>query len=290
MTATAAAKVWLDYDQDELDRQYDQRSVVPDGDAYKAADAKASAQARSETACRLDIPYSVTSDETLDVFPANNPGSPILVFFHGGAWTRGSKSSESFIAPPLVAAGAAVVLVEFTLCPAGTLAGMIEQCRRAVAWAHIHADDINGDADRIVIAGHSSGSHLASMMLVTDWASPRMPGDLVKGCVITSGIYDLTPVRLTYRNKYLHLDDAAVQRLSPIKQIRPGLPPVALFYGGNELAEFRRQGHAFADTLRAAGVTVTEQDLPGLNHFEMGRRLADADGPVHKAALKLMGL
>ena len=290
MDTAAPPKIWLDYDQAELDRQYDQRSVVPDGDDYKAGDAKASEQARSAIPCRVDVAYGDGEDETLDIFPARDPGSPVVVFLHGGAWTRGKKSNESFIAPPLVAAGAAVIVVEFTLCPQGTLRNMVDQCRRAVAWVHAHAGDFNADPARIVVTGHSSGSHLTAMMMVTDWASHGVAPDAIRGYVITSGIYDLAPVRLTYRNEYLNLDGDAVDGLSPIRHLKPGLPPLALFYGGLELAEFRRQGREFAVAVRATGADVTEQDLPGFNHFEMGRKLAEADGPVFKAALGMLGL
>ncbi|MEQ8228257.1 MAG: alpha/beta hydrolase [Rhodospirillales bacterium] len=288
MDTASPPKIWLDYDQAELDRQYDQRSVVPDGDDYKASDAKASEQARSTTPCRVDVAYGDGADETLDIFPARDPGSPVVVFLHGGAWTRGKKSNESFIAPPLVGAGAAVVVVGFTLCPQGTLRNMVDQCRRAIAWVHANAGDFNADPARIVVTGHSSGSHLTAMMMVTDWASHGIAPEAIKGYVITSGIYDLAPVRLTYRNEYLNLDDDAVDELSPIRHLKPGLPPLALFYGGLELAEFRRQGREFADAVRATGADVTEQDLPGFNHFEMGRKLAEADGPVFKAALGML--
>lgn len=285
-----SAKVWLDYDQAELDRQYEQRSLVPNGDDYKAGDRTASEVARRELTCRLDVPYGGNEDEVADLFPAKRPGSPILVFLHGGAWTRGSKGSESFLAPGLVAAGAAVVMVEFTLCPKGSLDNMVQQCRKAVAWVHAHAQDINGDAANIVIAGHSSGSHLAAMLAVTDWTAEGLPADVLKGCIITSGIYDLEPVRRSHRNGYVFLDDAGVERLSPIRHVRATLPPVRVYIGGLELAEFRRQGRDFAAALDAAGVDAAFADLPGLNHFEMGRRLADRNGPVHLAALDLLGL
>lgn len=285
-----AQKVWLDYDQATLDRQYDQRSIVPDGDAYRAEDAKLSARVRAEIPCRLDVAYGPGADDRLDIFPAHKPGAPVLVFLHGGAWTRGTKSNESFLAPALVAAGAAVVCVEFTLCPGGTLDNMVDQCRRAVAWVHAHAAEMNGDAKRLVIAGHSSGSHLSAMLMVTDWAAFGLPAQPFRGYVISSGIYELEPVRLSYRNTYLNLDDGAVARLSPIRHLKPGLPPVRLFFGGPELAEFRRQGADFAQALQALGVDCRTQDLPGLNHFQMGRMLADTDGAVFAAAVELLGL
>jgi arylformamidase len=289
MDNAPSSKVWLDYDQAELDRQYNQRSVVPDGDAYKAGDAEASERARAEFPCQ-EAKYGISENERLDYFPAAEPGAPVLVFLHGGAWTRGSKSNESFIAPEFLKSGAAVVCVDFSMAPLATLDKMVEQCRRAVAWVYTHAKTMNADPARLVIAGHSSGAHLAAMMLVTEWSGSRLPDDVIKGCVITSGMYDLTPVRLSFRNEYLHLDEAAVERLSPLRHLRAGLPPVAVFYGGAELAEFRRQNQDFVRALRGAGLTCEDGDLPGLNHFDMGRQLAAADSPVHKAARKMLGL
>lgn len=295
MTATATSKVWLDYDQAELDRQYDQRSLVPDGDAYVAHNAAVSLRVRDETECRLDVAYGDGPDETLDIFPARVPGAPLLVFYHGGAWTRGDKSNESHLAPALVDAGAAVVFVNFTLAPKASLDLIVDQSRRALAWAHDHAAEMNADAARLIVAGHSSGAHQAAMMTVTDWTTPGelwggLPADLIKGTVISSGIYDLTPVRLSYRNEYLNLDADAVARNSPIRHLRPGLPPVALFYGGGELAEFRRQGRAFAQALDDSGLTVTETDLPGINHFDMSRELGTPASRVHQAALGMLNL
>ncbi|HBC07725.1 MAG TPA: alpha/beta hydrolase [Rhodospirillaceae bacterium] len=290
MTATAAAKVWLDYDQAELDNQYEQRSLVPDGDVYVAENAAASAQARADLDCRLDVAYGPGPDEVMDLFPARASGAPVLVFLHGGAWTRGDKVNESHLAPALIAAGAAVVAVNFSLAPGASLDDIADQCRRAVAWVHAHAADLNADAGRLIVAGHSSGAHLTAMMMVTDWAGHGLPADAVKGCVMTSGMYDLTPIRLSHRNGYLNLDDAAVDRLSPMRHLRPGLPPVAVFYGEGELTEFRRHGRDFAQALRDAGLTVRETDLPGIHHFTMSRELGRPDSPVHQAALRLMGL
>tara|TARA_R110001592_G_scaffold253705_1_gene516846 strand:- start:4120 stop:4998 length:879 start_codon:yes stop_codon:yes gene_type:complete len=290
MDSTAAPKIWLDYDQAELDNQYEQRSLVPDGDVYVAENAAASAQARADLDCRLDVAYGSGPDEVMDLFPARNPGAPVLVFLHGGAWTRGDKANESHLAPALVAAGAAVATVNFSLAPGATLDAIADQCRRAVAWVHAHAADLNADAERLVVAGHSSGAHLTAMMMVTDWTGHGLPADAIKGCVMTSGMYDLTPIRLSHRNGYLNLDDAAVDRLSPMRHLRPGLPPVAVFYGEGELAEFRRHGRDFAQALTKAGLTVSEADLPGIHHFTMSRELGRPDSPVHRAALRLMGL
>ena len=284
-------KVWLDYDQEALDAQYNQRSLVPDADDYIAVDVAESARVREKLDCRIDVAYGPSGDERLDVFPALAPGSPLAVYMHGGAWTRSDKANESFMAEAFVEAGAAFVAVNFGLCPRVTLDEMIRQARAAVAWSHANARDFNADPDRLFIAGHSSGGHVGGMMVVTDWpAAHDLPRDLVKGALLCSGMYDLEPVRLSARNEYLRLDAAAEARNSSIRQIPPDGCPLVIGYGGGEQEEFRRQSMEFAAAWRAAGLDVREFDMPGVNHFELRRHFNDPDGPILKAMFELMGL
>ena len=41
------------------------------------------------------------------------------------------------------------------------------------------------------------------MLPITDWAEWGLPGDVIKGALAASGIYDLEPVRLSSSNEYL---------------------------------------------------------------------------------------
>ena len=287
----AGPRIWLDYDQDALDAQYNQRSLVPDADDYIAVDIAESARVRRELDCRIDVAYGPGEDERLDVFPATAPGSPVAVYMHGGAWTRSDKANESFMAEAFVAAGAAFVAVNFGLCPKVTLDEMIRQARAAVAWSYENAAGFNADSGRLFIAGHSSGGHVGGMMAVTDWpAAHALPRDLVKGALLCSGMYDLAPVRLSARNAYLRLDEAAEDRNSAIRRIPADGCPLVIGYGGGEQKEFRRQSRDFAAAWRAAGLAVQEFDMPGVNHFELRRHFNDPDGPILGAMLGLMGL
>ena len=284
-------RVWLDYDQEALDAQYNQRSLVPDADDYIAVDVAESARVREKLDCRIDVAYGPGEDEKLDVFPAAAPGSPFAVYMHGGAWTRSDKANESFMAEAFVAAGAAFVSVNFGLCPKVTLDEMIRQARAAVAWSHANAAGFNADPDRLFIAGHSSGGHVGGMMVVTDWpAAHGLPRDLIKGGLLCSGMYDLAPVRLSARNEYLHLDEAAEDRNSAIRRIPADGCPLVIGYGGGEQKEFRRQSREFAAAWRDAGLEVHEFDMEGVNHFELRRHFNDPDGPILKTMLRLMGL
>ena len=287
----AAPNIWLDYDQEALDSQYNQRALVPDADDYIAVDIAESERVRQKLECRIDVAYGPGEDERLDVFPAAAPGSPLVVYMHGGAWTRSDKANESFMAEAFVAAGAAFVAVNFGLCPRVTLDEMIRQARAAVAWSHENAASFGADPARLYIAGHSSGGHVGGMMAVTDWpAAHGLPRDLVKGALLCSGMYDLAPVRLSARNDYLRLDAAAEARNSAIRQIPADGCPLVIGYGGGEQKEFRRQSREFAAAWREAGLKVREFDMPGVNHFERRRHFNDPDGPILKATLEMMGL
>ena len=284
-------RVFLDYDQETLDAQYNQRSLVPDADDYIAVDVAESSRVREKLDCRIDVAYGPDEDEKLDVFPATSPCSPLVVYMHGGAWTRSDKANESFMAEAFVEAGAAFVAANFGLCPRVTLDEMIRQARAAVAWSHANARDFNADPDRLFIAGHSSGGHVGGMMAVTDWTAEHgLPRNLVKGGLLCSGMYDLAAVRLSARNEYLHLDEAAEDRNSSIRRIPADGCPLIVGYGGNEQKEFRRQSREFAAAWREAGLRVEEFDMPGVNHFELRRHFNDPDGPILKAMLSLMGL
>jgi acetyl esterase/lipase len=54
-----------------------------------------------------------------------------------------------------------------------------------------HAKELAGDPARVFVSGHSAGGHLTTMS-ITDAR--------VAGGIAISGIYDLEPIRLSYRN------------------------------------------------------------------------------------------
>jgi len=72
--------------QEEIDAQYDVEKAVPDFTVYARHYVDESERVRQALPVQLDVPYGPTLDETVDIFPAPSPGSPVFVFIHGGAW------------------------------------------------------------------------------------------------------------------------------------------------------------------------------------------------------------
>ena len=289
MASTDTAKVWLDYTQEELDYNYNQATLVPNREHYLVHANAESERVRAKLECRLDISYGPSEDQVLDVFPAAGRDTPVVVYIHGGAWTRMHKDANSHPAESFVAAGVSFVSVHFGLVPHVTLDVQVAHNRAAVEWAWRNCRDFGADPDRFYVAGHSSGGHNVGMMITTDWARDHgLPGDMIKGALACSGIYDLEAPRRSARNEYLKLDDAAVERLSPIRHLPDRGCPLIVGYGGGEHEEFRRQSREFAAAWRARGFACQEFDLPGLNHFDMGQQFNNPDNPFLKAMFDMI--
>jgi len=280
-----------DHPPEWFDAQYNNRARIPEHLQILAEWADRSAAARAALPARLDVDYGRGPGERLDVFTTAAPRAPVLVYVHGGYWRALDKGDASFIAPPFVAAGAMVVVTNYALCPAASIDEIVRQQRAALAWVWRNAAALGGDPDRIVVAGHSAGGHLAAMMLATDWpgVEPGLPADLVKGALSLSGVFELEPLRhAPFLAPDLRLDAAAAARLSPIAQRAPKRPLFALV-GGDESEEFLRQNALIAEAWGPAAVPVCEA-VPGRHHMNVLRELAEPGARIHRLALQLLGL
>jgi arylformamidase len=230
----------------------------------------------------------------MDIFPATRTAagalSPVHVHLHGGRWRILSKDETAIIAPTFVEAGIAFVTLNFSLIPKVRLPQMIEQLRKAIAWVYANAASFGGDANRIHLSGHSSGAHLAGVLLTTDWKARGLPENVIKSGLLLSGMYDMRPVMLSERASYVKLSEAEVLDLSAILHVERINAPLTLGYGSNETPEFQRHPQAFAETLRAAGKPVSVFKVDGANHYEMLREFTDANTPLARAALAAAGI
>jgi len=287
-------KIYLDYTQAELDAAYDQRVWAPNREEIIAWCLSEGEKVRARLEHRRDVPYGSGPDEVLDLFPAKKgPGStkpaPIHVHIHGGRWTLFTKDEESFIAPAIVEAGAAYVVPEFSSIPRGRIPDMVAQVRRSIAWIYNNAGAFGGDPERIHLSAHSSGSHLAGVVLLTDWEKEfGIPDDAIKSALLISGMYDLRPVMLSARSSYVKLSGAEVAELSAILQPQKLHTPLTMVYGEKETPEFKRQPKAYLDALAAVGKTARLVEIPGVNHFEVLKLLGDPSSEVSRMALQAM--
>ncbi len=294
MTATIGTeKVFLDYTQKELDDAFEQTIWAPNFETLRD-DNKARCEALRKKLEHVELRYGDGANETFEVLPTAKRDAPVLLFIHGGRWRPQPDNAFIYFAETVVEAGAHFVAARFsTLDPPKMptrLPDMIAELRRAVIWLTRNAQGFGGDPTRLHIIGHSSGAHLTSVLLTTDWASLGGPERPLQSGTCVSGMYEMRPVMLSARSAYVKLSAEEEDELSAIRHLDRVSCPILVAYGDRESPEFRRQGREFAAALRARGLASEELIMPGLNHFEGIRSMMEPSSPVARAVLGRMGL
>jgi arylformamidase len=285
--------VWLDLDQRELDDAYDQLIYAPNRDQVVGRWRSNSDIARARLGVPRRLKYGAPDIEGADLYATKAPNAPVNIFIHGGAWRGQLAAYYGFAAELFVDAGAHFIAIDFNnvIETNGDLFPMVDQCRRAIAWIAKNAASFGGDPDRIYLSGHSSGAHLAGVMAVTDWEKDfGLPNSLFKGVLLSSGMYDLKPVRLSARSTYVKFIDAMEHELSAERHIERLHAPVIVAYGSLETPEFQRQSRDFVDAVKKAGKSAELLVGEGYNHFEIMETLASPYGVLGRAALLQMNL
>ncbi len=282
--------IYKNYDQEALDRQYNNRLNVPGFATYLQRWELLSRETEKMFHCIKDLRYGELSRELLDVYPSSFPNATTLVFIHGGYWQMFDKASFHFIARAFQPYGITTVLINYPLAPANTIDQLVLSCRRAIVWLHQNLSAFNGNPNEVFVAGHSAGGHLAAMLMQTNWAelNVKLPADLVKGIVTLSGIFDLIPIRISYLNSVLKIDNEAAIRNSPARIPQVKRYPLILAVGEEESLEFKDQSAAMYSSTTAAGFSVRLLEMPGENHFSIIETILDPDSALRVAMNEML--
>lgn len=286
-----SAIVHRGYTRDQLDAQLNNRLLVPDHLEYFRRWSENSQAAVRNHACRLDLAYGRSQGERVDLFPLVGKVSkpaPLLAFIHGGWWQSLDKSDFNYLAPPYLEAGVAFASINYDLAPKATIPQITDQVRRAISWLYDNARRHGIDPQRIFVAGHSAGGHLAAMCFGTDWTEYGLEEDPIAGGVSVSGVYDLAPLIHSYQQPVLRLTGLAIDSHSP-STLRPlSRRPLICAVGADESQEFLDQQADFLAAWKPQGADIRVIDLPGCNHFSAIDCLGKADHPLLRATLDLI--
>ena len=216
---------------------------------------------------RADVPYGTNPRQRLDVYtPAGATGKPIIVFWYGGGWEEGRKSQYRFVGATLAKAGYVAVLPDYRLYPEVRFPAFIQDGAAALAWVASHAAEIGGDPQRIFVAGHSAGAHLAAMLAYDPQQLERvaLPPRTIRGFIGLSGPYALDPNTDTYRAIF----GAPFQPADwqPVLLAKAGAPPALLIHGEADETVYVSHAHKMVAALEAAHVPVTLATYPGRAH------------------------
>jgi arylformamidase len=237
-------------DRAALDAAYNNGAAVAESAKIVAEWEARSARLRAVHAEGLDLRYG--SDER----------NRIDYFVHGGYWQMRSKELFAFVAEGPLAWGINVALIGYTLAPQKRLDGIVAEIRAALDWLHKSIPMLGGNNAQLFVSGWSAGGHLTAM---------AMDHSAVKGGLAISGIFDLEPMRLSYINEKLRLDEAEARRNSPGATDKP----LFIAYGADELPELCRQSEDYAKLLKVKATSV-----PRRNHFTVLEELASPHGAL----------
>lgn len=263
-----AAATWDEFDVDR---------AAADMQATQAALAKES-RGVVETRPSVVLPYGAGEREYVRVFPAADPGAPMVAFVHGGFWRLGHPDDRCFPAPAFNAAGCTYASIGYPLAPGASLDVMVGAVAAAVRTLGARAGDFGGEPARLHLVGHSAGAHLAAMAVTDEEVAGR-----VRGLTLISGIYDLEPYLARPTTQHLRLTDELVQRFSPTRRGAARLPTLVAC-GERDPKGFMRQAllHVLSMDATLAGLVYAEGD----DHFTILRQLAKAESPIFRAIVR----
>ena len=230
-----------------------------------------------------DLVYETAGgkDLHLDVYEnaATRTPTPVLVYFHGGAWVRGEKPKSWGGFRAWIAAGFSVVTVEYRLTDEATAPAAVQDVRCSLAWVKANAAKYNFDAGRIVSYGTSAGGHLALMAgMLPPGNEVDLPGcrDQPKVVAILDfyGIYHLDPAMPgAYKSPSTArwigpvADVTAMERkMSPAAYLRKGQPPVFIAHGDADPTVELLASQTLKADLDKAGVPNDLILVPGGGH------------------------
>jgi len=269
---------------DAVEREYNNRALVPDHPAYFARWESDSMFVRETLAGKLDIPYGSDPRHRIDLFPS--PGSPrLLIFIHGGYWRSLDKSYFSWLASSWVAAGVNVALPNYRLCPSVRIEEIVEDIIAATNWLFATGPAYGVRTERVVVSGHSAGGHLTGALFAASPEALHFNPEHIVGGVPVSGLFDFAPLPFFSGNADLRLDEAQVKRLN-LYDRRPAIAaPLVVAVGANESSEFQRQSKLIVDSWKPHVTDLLV--MPGLNHFSVVDAFAERGNTLYESTLDL---
>jgi acetyl esterase/lipase len=270
MTTPNDAPDWRKLSQPELDRGLNNgEAVAGSGDIVAGWDAR-SAELRRRHAAHLDLRFGPRERNRIDFLKARE-NAPTLLFIHGGYWQMRAKEAFTLFAEGAMAHGINVALIGYTLAPEATLDEIVAEIHAGIDFLSAQLAGLGGDGKGIVVSGWSAGGHLTAMAL---------SNSNVRAGMAISGIYDLEPIRHSYLNVKLKLDEAASRRNSPMMQPGGAMKPLSLVVGGAELPLLRKETADFAGHRARYGLPVTYEEIPGADHFSIMKEMAAPSGRI----------
>nr|ACO14724.1 Probable arylformamidase [Caligus clemensi] len=242
--------------------------------------------------------YGNRPSNKLEIFGLSqkNKGTPIFVYISGGYWQELSGDISLYPVQPQFDEGISSIIVDYSRAPIVTMQDIVEEIIEAsklildIALEH--------KTKSIILAGHSAGGQLCSMVLTSDWFAslPKPHRSMFKAVFHLSGVFRLKPLLKTYVNDKLQMDEELAERLSPLslgnlrKLGETALPHTFIIAGEKDSPLFIEQAKEFtSEMIKMSNIQgVTFQIIPQMDHFNLVENLCSKNYTITKNILYLI--
>lgn len=236
-----------------------------------------------------DVVYATVDGKPLGLdihMPAGVRNPPLVVWVHGGAWSAGNKSNYP---AELVANGFAVASLDFRQTTEARFPANVHDIKAGIRFLRAKAAEYGYRADKIAIAGASSGGHLAALVGVTN-GHAELEGTVgehakqsssVQAIVSYFGASNLNSILAQSTPFGLSVRRPALERLlgaspenakelatlaSPVAHVDASDPPLLLLHGDQDPQMPINQSHELHGAYRKLGLDAELEVLHGAAH------------------------
>ena len=215
---------------------------------------------------KLDLYTPRASDTPNTASSRAGARKPVVVFFYGGAWDSGDKSSYLFAAEALTSKGYVVVIPDYRLYPEVIFPTYMADAALAVKWTFDHIAQHGGDPANVFVMGHSAGAQLAALVAYDGKYLDRIGVDKrrIKGVVSLAGPLDFLP--LTEAKLEFIFPQAVRAASQPINFVTGKEPPSLLLHGEDDTRVGIHNSRNLAARIVARGGSVETTYYPEMGH------------------------
>lgn len=225
-----------------------------------------------------DIAYGEAPRQKLDIYLArqhNGQQRSTVVFFYGGSWESGQKDQYKFVAEALTSAGFDVVIPDYRVHPDVRFPAFVDDGAAALSWVKQYLADYGGQSDRLFVAGHSAGAHIAALLALDEQYLEHygLRPDQINGMIGLAGPYDFLPLK-SDTLKTIFGPEQTRWRSQPINFVDGSNPPVLLLVGNNDLTVLPKNSRNLAAKIREKNGNVELVEFKDYGHVAMVAKLA----------------
>ena len=262
--------------------------AVPAATAYAEQVLSLSKIASQQVSYQADIAYGKELRHQLDIYGGHTAKNlPILIFWHGGRWRAGYKEWNGFMAITTAKLPAILVSPRYGLSPDYKFPVPLHDCLLALSWVYENIKRYGGDPQRIYLAGHSAGGHLAALTTLRRdlYDQFKLPMDAVKGCLPLSGT-----MNFAFKEVLVGSEEEQIRNIllaepqqdiaaSPLHHVSNNTTPFYLTCGENDFPRVISTNQAMHATLKTNGCAVELHEVAGADHFQTHLGLRNEDDP-----------